>query len=297
MKRRIITQAPATQPSDEEDPQPPLSVQLKYLQGRLAWRQGHPFKATQHLQAALRICPKCPEILRLLGNIDMRSGNQARGARMLEKAVLYDPLDIESLMLLGRYRASEGKWAESIVTLATAQRTNAPKTDPALKPLLQYLLGNALTRQGYDQAALAQISGFLKTSMRFDRTTRLVRELALLVQKRGSIWQLAGDAHNRMNDPVRAIKAYLKALKHQPQTHDDLVRRSSIPTCGSTTRNRPKKPSWPTWIKPARTRTRSGSCGILRAITTGKPTGSSLSCKGSTTVKTARPLWRSRSRT
>ena len=210
---------------DIAEPEPPLSVQREYLAGRIAWRNRRQYQATQHLQAALRVCPRCPAILRLLGMIYIRTGNQPRGAALLEKAVQIDPQDIESLMLIGRYKASVGLWSEAIVTLATALRLDAPRADPALKPLLEYLLGNALTREGYDQAAIEHTLAFLQTPLRFDRTTRHVHELALLGQKRGSIWQLIGDAHSRLGQPEQALQAYRRAAKRYQQPRDELIRR------------------------------------------------------------------------
>ena len=217
-----------TQPSLQlhRDVNPPLAVQREYLAGRVAWLEGHQFRATQHLQNALRLCPNCPSILRLLGMIYIRSGSQARGAGYLEKAVQFDPGDTQSLMLLGRYKASEGLWPESIVTLATAlQHSQSQVNDPAMGPLLQYLLGNALAHEGYDEAAVEQIKGFLTTPLKFDRTTRLVRELALLAQKRDSIWQLVGDAYNRLDRPQDAQIAYKEAAQLLDEIQGDLARR------------------------------------------------------------------------
>ena len=72
----------------------------------------------------------------------MRSGSQARGAGYLEKTVKYDPGDTQSLMLLGRYKASEGLWPEAIATLVAAlQHSRSQVNDPGNGTALAISLG------------------------------------------------------------------------------------------------------------------------------------------------------------
>lgn len=212
----------------ESQPDPPLAAQHDYLKARLAWRQGQSFNAIRHLQSALRLAPDSPQILRLLGMIYTRSGNKVRGARYLEKTVRLDPQDVESLYLLGRHALSQKRGTEAIVTLSRAYELNqsVDNSDPTFQPLMQYLLGSALAQSGYDAAAIDQYRECVnKMSARLSRTTRMVRELMILSQQRGSIWRRIGDAHHRLDQPHEALQAYGNAMQYTDAADHGLLYR------------------------------------------------------------------------
>ena len=205
--------------------QPPLATQRSYLAGRQAWRHGQNFEAIGHLQAALQVSPHSAEVLRLLGKIYTQSGNRIRGAIYLEKAVALDPNDTDGLFLLGRLLGEQGRWSDSVATFAYASRMGGEQTDPVLASLIQYYLGHALAHEGYDAAAVAQLVGHVDRPVRFDRTTRLVRQLVLLGRQRGATWQAIGDAYNRLGRTAEALDAYQKAVDLDMDLSGGLVRR------------------------------------------------------------------------
>lgn len=198
----------------ESDAPISLPVQRAYLEGRLAWREGRNFDAVQALQRALRLAPNQPQILRLLGKIYTTSGNRIRGAQLLEQAIRVDPTHVESLVLLAMHLQDQGQSTDAIAVLARADAlaSRQDDEDPALAPMTHFYLGNALEREGYDQAAIQQYRRFLALPRSFGRSTSFIRELAFLYAQRGPTWQTVGDLHHRLGESQQAIDAYQQAL-------------------------------------------------------------------------------------
>jgi len=205
--------------------QPPLAAQHAYRAGRQAWRSGKNFEAIKHLQSALGLSPNSAAILRLLGKIYTRSGNRIRGAIYLEKAVSADPSDADSLFMLGRLLGEQGRWSHAITTFAFAGSLDVAASDPTLGLLLQYHLGHALDHEGYDTAAITQLTAYLTRPLGLDRTTGRLRHLMLLGRQRWATWQTLGDAYNRLDRPADALAAYQQASQKQDVPEDGLVRR------------------------------------------------------------------------
>ncbi len=204
---------------------PPIAAQRAYLAGRMAWLERKNYEAIGHLQAALRLVPHSPRVLRLLGQIYTQSGNKIRGGVYLEKAVTQQPNDIDSLYLLGRLAGEQGRWSNAIATLAYAVSLQKQHTDPALPALMGYFLGHALTHEGYEQAAVEQLTRYLELPTHFRRTTRMVRELVLLSRQRSATWESVGDAYCRLGQPAQALSAYRQALGGQHELSIGLTRR------------------------------------------------------------------------
>ncbi len=206
--------------SPSAEAEPPLAAQHAYLIGRQAWLERQNFEAIRHLQAAQRLAPRSAQVLRLLGRIYMGTGNRVRAGTYLEKAVEADARDVESLFWLGRLASEQGRWDETIVTLAYAAGLKGQgETDSAMGPLIEHFLGQALAHEGYDQAAVERLGAFLTQSEEvFDRTTGMARLMALLDRQRDATWQTVGDAYNRLNRAAEALEAYRQAARlQQPQ--------------------------------------------------------------------------------
>ena len=219
--------SPTATDNEHKDPvqEPPVAAQRSYMAGRIAMREGKNFDAIRNLQAALRLTPNTAPVLRLLGGIYVQSGNRVRGGVYLEKAVKVDPNDFDSLLLLGRLAGEQGRWSDAIATLDYAAAQPGIEADPARRPLVQYFLGQALSHEHYDAAAIDQLAGYLDRPLRFDRTTQMVRQLFLLNRQRGSIWQTVGDAYNRLNQPAKALNAYQQAVAAESNISSGLTYR------------------------------------------------------------------------
>ena len=208
-----------------QDQTPPLAAQRSYMAGRIAWRKGKNFDAIRYFQAALRLAPNSAEILRALGHLYTRSGNRVRGGVYLEKAVQADPNDFNTLLLLGRLASEQGRWSDAIVILAHATTQAHDDTDPAIGQLTQYFLGQSLAHEHYDASAINQLIAYLQRQIPFDRTTQMARQLFLLRRQQGSTWQVIGDAYNRLNQPRKALEAYLKSIEVDPDLSNSLAYR------------------------------------------------------------------------
>lgn len=126
---------------------------------------------------------------------------------------------------MGRIASEQGRWSHAIATFAYAQRHGDLSVDPALPSLIQYFLGNALAHEGYDDQAVQQLTAYLQLPPRFDRTTRMMRQLVLLSRQRGSTWETVGDALNRLDQPQSALSAYENVAESQPKLTSGLARR------------------------------------------------------------------------
>lgn len=210
------------------DSEPPVAAQRAYIAARQAWRQGRSqaFEAIRQLQNALTLAPGHPAILRMLGKIYTATGNPTRGAVYLEQAVAADPSDLESVFLLGRFAFAERKWSDAITTLHHAMKLATQSgADPAMPSIMSYFLGSALEHEGYDAAAIEHFTAYLRESEHLDRATMLVRELGLLSRQRSLTWQTVGDAHHRLDQPAKALRAYEQAMASEPSDVPALVRR------------------------------------------------------------------------
>lgn len=213
------------EPRDAVSDEPPLAAQHAFLAGLEAWYARRAFDSVRQFKAAERLAPNSPQVQRMLGKVYTRTGNRVRGAVHLKKAVALDPDDVDSLFQIGRFAAGQGRWAEAVTTLARAVAVDQPDADPALRPVAQYYLGSALARLGYEAASIAQLTTYLEQTPQLNRTTRMVRELIVLGQQRGSTWMAVGDAYNRLGAPDQALPAYLNATTTMDGLEDGLAHR------------------------------------------------------------------------
>ncbi|MCE9591055.1 MAG: tetratricopeptide repeat protein [Planctomycetes bacterium] len=207
---------PATQPGDRPTAavgEPPPEAQRRYVRGRQAWLEMRGADAINELRATDALYPNSPDVLQLLGQIYTLSGNRVRGGYYFEQAVRLNPEDAESLFFLGRFAIDQEHWSQAIATFARARSLQArhPEIDPAIWALIDISLAGALDREGYDSAAVQQYAAYLNHPVTLGRTTRMVRELAVLARQRGLIWQAVGDGLNRLSDPESALEAYAMA--------------------------------------------------------------------------------------
>ncbi len=200
--------APSPRPKPEE---PPLAAQKAYVQALEAWHAGDSTKAKQQLEAALRLAPKQPTLLRILGEVYTRTGNRVRGAQYFRQAVELEPEDAHSLYILGRFAIEKGDHAEAVVLFHEAMLRAGDNT--ALKELAHHFLGNALRQLGYLAAAIEQFEQYLSMIEHPAGSSRFRREQFLLRRQVGTTYQLLGDLYLRLDQPKQAYEAYQHALE------------------------------------------------------------------------------------
>ena len=192
---------------------PPLAAQQLYAAGRQAFHSGDNFLAVQQYEKALRLSPRSNAILHALGRAWAVAGNRVSAADYLRQAYQADRADAESLLLLGRFALENRQWDEAIVVLAAARKlereqATAPEADPADRPLISFLLANALTQAGYAEAALAAYRDYLEAERNYTRQSMHGRELMVIDAQRAATLVQIGDLHHRLDQPEAALDAY-----------------------------------------------------------------------------------------
>ena len=195
---------------EKPDEEPPLDAQLDYVQARTAWLKGNPTLAKQKLEAALRLTPNQPVILRLLGEVYTRTGNRIRGAQYFRQAVSLEPGNAPSVYILGRFAAEKADHDEAIVLFNDAIQKS---DDPALTELSRHFLANALRGAGFVTAAIKQLDEYIQLAQQEPRPSDFARDQFLLRQQIGVTYQLIGDLNLKMDRPGAALLAYDQALK------------------------------------------------------------------------------------
>lgn len=194
-----------------EDVEPPLAAQKAYVAGRIAWRVGDMAEAKQQLEAALRLAPNEPRLLRLLGEIYTRSGNRIKGAQYFRRAVDLAPEDARSLFILGRFAVEKGDHDEAAVLFHDILiREQSPS---ALAELSRHFLGNTLRNMGHDGASAEQFEQYIAVANGSISSSIYAREQALLRRQIGVTRQLLGDLYMRLDRPADAIGVYREALE------------------------------------------------------------------------------------
>lgn len=221
----------AASPDDEpmaRDREPALAAQQAYVEGLAAWRSGDSAEAKQRLQAALRLAPDSPEILRWLGMIYTATGNRVRGAYYLEQAATLNPDDVTTLLLLSRFALEQGEWDEAIVGLNRVLQTAAQRAgpiDPAIEPLTHYYLALSLRSAGYAAAAADQYDQYLRANRSGLRASQWGRELLFLDRQQGQTFLAIGDLLHRLDQPTDARTAYERAAQAGILDPSELVQR------------------------------------------------------------------------
>ncbi|GDX39830.1 hypothetical protein LBMAG21_01220 [Armatimonadota bacterium] len=116
-----------------------------YMLGRTYARQANKDKAIEWLTKARDSDPKNPKIWLLLGRVYyelFRTTKEAEGVQCLQKALELDPNQWEAHQWLGRFSATQNRWAEAVTHLQAALRLSP---DPGS---LYYDLGQALLKSG-----------------------------------------------------------------------------------------------------------------------------------------------------
>ncbi|MEZ6192774.1 MAG: tetratricopeptide repeat protein [Phycisphaerales bacterium] len=205
---------PATRPlpaTTDTPAEPPLPAQKAYIQAREAWQAGDSTETKQQLEAALRLAPNQPTLLRLLGEVYTRTGNRIKGAQYFRQAVELEPGDARSVFILGRFAIEKGDHAEAVLLFHDA--LTKADDDAALTELSHHFLGNALRSMGHAAAAIEQFDQYVALTDQPIQASRFARDQALLRRQIGITRQLMGDLNMNLNRPAQALAAYDQALE------------------------------------------------------------------------------------
>ena len=195
---------------------PPLEVQRAYAAARVLRSEGRNIDAIRELQGVLRLAPRDPAVLRLLGQAYVEAGNQARGAFYLEQAVQQDPGDLAGRFALGRVALQGRQWEKAVKYLyeaaATLESGSGRGVDAAsgakLEPVVRFFLGTALEGAGYGRAAVGQFQSYLDAPRDEEDGSGVSRELAVLDAQRPRLLRALGDLEHRLGNPEAAMEFY-----------------------------------------------------------------------------------------
>ena len=82
--------------------EPPLAAQRLYAAARDAMRERRQYDAIRQYEAALRLDPNAPKILRALGHAYASTGNYIRAAEYFRQLIVLEPDTPDALYTLGR---------------------------------------------------------------------------------------------------------------------------------------------------------------------------------------------------
>ncbi|MFP4222671.1 MAG: tetratricopeptide repeat protein [Phycisphaeraceae bacterium] len=187
----------------------PVAAQRAYAAGRQALLEERNYQAVQRFEQALKLSPKHPGLLRLLGRIYSASGNRSRGADYLRRAVLAGGGDVRSFFLLGRHAIEQQQWGEAASLLGRALRRSAD--EPDLTAQVRHHLAEALARLGYARAAAEQYRASLREQETLRARLRGEPEVRLLDRQAGLSRMAVGDLHHQLGEPEQALAAYERA--------------------------------------------------------------------------------------
>lgn len=191
------------------DVEPPLQAQRLFGRAQQARLNNDHAEAVQMLEAAARLAPGEPKVLRELARAWLSLGNRPRAIQHLQEAVRLggdDLGDIDDRLLLGQLLVSAGEPEAGLAELLAVLGT-VPE-DPAIRPFAAYQAGRTLAVLGRLDAALEAFELYRSASREGLRPTRAGAGLVEVDRTRAVHLAREGDLHLRMNRPEAAAAAY-----------------------------------------------------------------------------------------
>lgn len=191
------------------DVEPPLQAQRLFGRAQQARLNNDHAEAVQMLEAAARLAPGEPKVLRELARAWLSLGNRPRAIQHLQEAVRLggdDLGDIDDRLLLGQLLVSAGEPEAGLAELLAVLGTEPD--DPAIRPFAAYQAGRTLAVLGRLDAALEAFELYRSASREGLRPTRAGAGLVEVDRTRAVHLAREGDLHLRMNRPEAAAAAY-----------------------------------------------------------------------------------------
>lgn len=215
--------------TEDQDATTPLAAQRLYFKARTAMRERRSYDAIRQFEAALKLDPNEPRILRSLAEAYSNLGNPVRAAAYYQQLVEVDPQEVSALYALGRLAMDQRRFEEAVGYLQAARQSlmldqNKPLRS-VMNPLVAYRLGESLRQLGYGKAALEQFTEFLTLDRNFSSATPMLQELAILDRQQPAILVAVGDLYNQLDAPGQARAAYERAQTNSGSLAQELLAR------------------------------------------------------------------------
>ncbi len=226
---RFAAEPEISQSSERDDVEPEVTSSEHaealrlFVRGRLAAENEANDEALELLQQAADIEPSMPAIHRAIAHAARRMNRPEAAMAAYERLAAIDERDAEALFMFAVARADQGRFEEAIALLAraTAALREAP-ADPALVPLVDFVLSRCLREAGYDRASTQAAAGALELPQSLAANSMFAGQLAAMWQQRFELLRAKGDTHCRLGDYADARSAYLAAAELVSPAHPQI---------------------------------------------------------------------------
>ncbi len=194
----------------------PVEAVRRYVAGRSALVRGNAAAAVRELERAVELDPVSADVLTALGEARLASGDRLAALTAFRNAFDAGSRAPGMLLLLGLQAQRESDQQSSAEYLATLLSLPDQGNDPALRPLANVSLGEALLALGHPHAARETIAAGLDLPETWTERTRFSSEMTALYRSRPILWRVVGDVSIRLGDHEGALTAYARAASILP---------------------------------------------------------------------------------
>lgn len=189
----------STQPAPEE------ALRL-YARGRAKLIEGQADAALADLEAAARLDPGSPTILREIAEAQLALGRRASAIATLRRAQSLGLREPRASAILGRESLRSRRTDEALAELGAAYQS--PDLSPIQRTVVGVDLSDALYEAGHLAASREALEGSLTRLTLAGASGRHRAELAEVVRRRADLWRRAGDVSCRLGEFDRALQCY-----------------------------------------------------------------------------------------
>ncbi|MCE7975434.1 MAG: tetratricopeptide repeat protein [Leptolyngbya sp. PLA1] len=200
---------PAPDPTElSSQPAPDESLRL-YARGRAELIDGQPDAALADLEAAARLDPGSPTILREIAEAQLALGRRASAIATLRRAQSLGLREPRANAILGRESLRARRTHDALAELGSAFQS--PAISPIQRTIVGVDLSDALYESGHLAASREVLEGSLTRLSLAGAPARHRAELAEVVRRRADLWRRAGDVSCRLGEFDRALQCYQRA--------------------------------------------------------------------------------------
>lgn len=189
-------------------PAPEEALRL-YARGRAKLIEGQADAALADLEAAARLDPGSPTILREIAEAQLALGRRASAISTLRRAQSLGLREPRATAILGRESLRTRRTEEALAELGAAYQSQS--LSPIQRAIVGVDLSDALYETGHLAASREVLEGSLTRLSVAGAPGRHRAELAEVVRRRADLWRRAGDVSCRLGEFDRALQCYERA--------------------------------------------------------------------------------------
>ncbi len=211
---RVTLAAPASAPADTF---PPIEAVALYAKARAALLDDDRPAAITFLEKAVAADPHSYQLHYELARAYQKgTGADDRSIAELTKAADIEPDHLELQLSLGRQLLERGDVGAGLLHLRQAEQTQQYRAEDSRDPIVDFFLGSALARAGYDTAALESYRRLMARLESPHMAMRINRESDLLLEHIDELRVEMADLLLRLRRLEEAKAAYATAIEREP---------------------------------------------------------------------------------